>query len=195
MLEKSHTSKPPTMFVQYLRTHFPQFNEQQRPGQWKQQDAEEFYNTLLSSIQSDLPQGSDSFSSFLGVKLEETLSCAESDAEPCVVNTEMVNKIVCNIQNSVTGTAVDHLHEGVKIGLEGSVEKHSPVLGRNALWNKNSKIASLPKYLCFQFMRFFWKATPGGEEAGIKCKILRSVKYPEVSLSFFSSNIINDNYL
>lgn len=67
------------------------------------------------------------------------------------------------------------------IGMEGTFIKHSQVLGRDAVWLKKQKIASLPKYLCFQFMRFFWKATPDNRDhLGVKCKIMRAVTYPEV---------------
>ena len=69
------------------------------------------------------------------------------------------------------------------IGMEGTFIKHSSVLGRDAVWHKQQRIASLPKYLCFQFMRFFWKATPDNRDhVGVKCKIMRAVTYPEVRL-------------
>lgn len=45
-------------------------------------------------------------------------------------------------------------------GLTGEVEKRSELLGRNAVWSRISRLTSLPKYLCVQFMRFYWKATP-----------------------------------
>jgi ubiquitin carboxyl-terminal hydrolase 14 len=77
-------------------------------------------------------------------------------------------------------SSIDHLQDGLKLGLEGSVEKHSNVLGRNAIWQRKLRVASLPKYLSIQFMRFFWKATPEStDHAGIKCKILRRVNFPE----------------
>ena len=69
----------------------------------------------------------------------------------------------------------------MKLGLEGSVEKFSEKLNRNALWTRKLRIKSLPQYLCVQFMRFFWKATPESRDhAGVKCKILRPVVFPEV---------------
>ena len=70
--------------------------------------------------------------------------------------------------------------------MEGTFIKHSSVLGRDAVWHKQQRIASLPKYLCFQFMRFFWKATPDNRDhVGVKCKIMRAVTYPEVSTAFY----------
>lgn len=48
------------------------------------------------------------------------------------------------------------------------------MLGRNATWKKTLRINRLPKYLCVQFMRFYWKATPESRDhAGVKCKMLR----------------------
>ena len=59
-------------------------------------------------------------------------------------------------------------------GLEGTIEKHSDVLDRNAVWKKTLRINRLPKYLCVQFMRFYWKTTPESRDhTGVKCKMLR----------------------
>ena len=58
--------------------------------------------------------------------------------------------------------------------LSGQLEKNSAVLGRNAVWNRSSKISRLPKYLCVQMLRFYWKATPESRDhVGVKCKMLR----------------------
>lgn len=151
-----------------------------------QQDAEEFYNTLTMMINRGLESlgsaGVAARDSFLNIKLEETLSCTESDLEPSVVRSEVVNRLVCNIQGGPgTTTAIDHLHDGLKLGLEGTVEKNSDVLGRDALWTKHQRVSKLPRYLCVQFMRFFWKATPESRDhTGVKCKILRPVSFTEV---------------
>lgn len=161
-----------------------------------QQDAEEFYNTLTQMLNGGLESlGSDGVAakdSLLNVKLEETLTCTESDMEPSVVRTETVNRLVCNIQGGPgTSAAINHLHDGLKLGLEGTVEKNSQVLNRNALWTKHQRIAKLPRFLCVQFMRFFWKATPESRDhTGIKCKILRPVSFTEVSWWYHVFNIL-----
>ena len=104
------------------------------------------------------------------------MQCQESAEEPILSRSEEVNKLVCNIQNTV-----NHMHESVKLGLESTVEKHSAVLGRDALWKKTQRVASLSRYICFQFLRFFWKPTPESRDhRGVKCKILRAVSFPEV---------------
>jgi hypothetical protein len=55
--------------------------------------------------------------------------CTETDLETPVKRNERLTKVVCNITGGTTTDNVDHLHEGVKLGLEGTIEKHSPVLG------------------------------------------------------------------
>jgi ubiquitin carboxyl-terminal hydrolase 14 len=177
-LDRSGKSIPPVAFVHHLRTNFPQFAENQQ-GRYMQQDAEEFYNTLISVLQADV-RAPNSFSSLLGLQLEETLTCQETDQEASITKLENVNKLVCNIQGSLGSTAIDHLYDGVKLGFEGSVEKFSAVLNRDALWKKKQRISTLPRYICFQFMRFFWKATPESRDhQGVKCKIMRAVTFPE----------------
>ena len=85
-------------------------------------------------------------------------------------------KLVCNITKDT-----NHVSEGLKIGLEGTLEKNSQVLGRNAIWKKELRINKLPKYLCVQFMRFYWKLTPDSRDhTGVKCKMLRPISFPLV---------------
>jgi ubiquitin carboxyl-terminal hydrolase 14 len=180
-LDASPNSVPPNMFVLHLRQHFPQFAElSPERNSFLQQDAEELFNTLVTDIQSYLaPLASaptSCFSSLLGLELEETLVCQETLDEPVVRRTEAVSKLVCNINNSI-----DHMTDALKLGMEGSIEKRSLVLGRDALWTKKQRVSSLPRYICFQFMRFFWKPTPESRDhRGVKCKIGRAVTFPEV---------------
>jgi len=145
-----------------------------------QQDAEEFYNIVTQSI-SAATSPSDASASLV-LEMEETLTCAETDLEPQVVRREIVNKLVCNIQGGPGSTvSVNYIAEGLRLGLEGSIEKSSEVLGRNAIWNKKQRLMKLPKFMCVQFMRFFWKLTPESRDhTGVKCKILRPVAFSEV---------------
>ncbi|CAM9534887.1 unnamed protein product, partial [Choristocarpus tenellus] len=62
------------------------------------------------------------------------------------------------------------------MGLKGEVTKKSEVLGTDAVFSLTSRVSRLPRYLCVQVMRFFWKATPDSQDhAGVKCKIMRPV--------------------
>lgn len=73
------------------------------------------------------------------------------------------------------------LNEGLRISLDGQVEKFSQTLQRNAVYTQKKTINRLPGYLCIQFVRFYWKSAnaSSGTEAG-KAKILRKVQYPRV---------------
>jgi len=184
-LDASGTAVTPGSLVNIMRQQFPQFMQGVREGHPAQQDAEELYVAMTQSIQAALSEPSilpaTSWDSLLGLEMQETLVCSESDAEAAIVKTEKINKLVCNIQNSLlSGSNVDHMQEGIMLGLEGSLEKRSAILNRNAIWSKKQRISKLPRYLCFHFMRFFWKATPESRDhEGVKCKIMRSVTYPD----------------
>lgn len=181
-MDRSGASIGPYQFVRQLRTSYPHpFSETNQHG-FLQQDAEEFYNTVTREVEAEVG-GSAAFNRLLGLELEEQLTCEETDLEQPVVRREAVNKLVCNIQGGGgSQVQIDHMQDAVKLGLEGTVDKHSAVLGREAMWRRRQRISSLPRYLCFQFMRFFWKPTPESRDhVGVKCKILRAVSYQDVS--------------
>ena len=53
-------------------------------------------------------------------------------------------------------------------------------LGRNAVWKRETKIKRLPRYLCVQYMRFYWKnreATTHDSSTGTACKMKRRVQF------------------
>ena len=188
-LDSSGQPVVPAGWISVMRRLFPLFSAGVAEGRPQQQDAEELFNALAQSIGAALAGPSllpaTSFDSLLGIEMENTLKCDESGDEPESISKDKVNKLVCNVQGSQQAgdgsSQIDHLQEGLKLGLEGKVEKNSDVLGRNALWKKTSKICKLPRYLCIQFMRFFWKATPDSRDhAGVKCKIMRKVSFPDV---------------
>lgn len=86
-------------------------------------------------------------------------------------------RLSCHIDNN--NKPIDLLHDGLKISMNGQIEKQSQFLGRNAIYSKTSKINKLPSYLCVQFVRFYWKQGSDVQDtkAG-KAKILRSVSFP-----------------
>ena len=57
-------------------------------------------------------------------------------------------------------------------GLEGTVEKHCPALGKDARYSKKSSVSRLPAYLTIQFVRFF-VGKAGGSEEVVPKKILK----------------------
>jgi ubiquitin carboxyl-terminal hydrolase 14 len=105
------------------------------------------------------------------------------DDEAPVVTTDLARKLVCSIQGGSDARAVtnvSHVAEGIALSLEeGSIEKHSAVLGRNALWKRTQRLARLPPILTVQFGRFYWKATPDSQDHpnGVKCKVMKPVAF------------------
>jgi len=179
------------MFWQVLQQHFPQYAERGPTGVPKQQDADEFFSNLLQSFQSvpatpeivgegtEAAQSAiDVASALFGFTVETTLTCQEQTETPSVKK-EKAFKIVCNIDGGGGADQhINHLSQGLLLGLEGQVEKRSESLGRDALYKRVSRIDRLPRYLCVQFMRFFWKETPDSRDhQGVRCKILRRVKF------------------
>lgn len=75
------------------------------------------------------------------IELESTSVCAEAPEEPQVVQKEQVLRLSCHIDNN--NQPINSLTEGLKISLEGQVEKMSPLLGRNAIYNKTARINKL----------------------------------------------------
>ena len=88
-------------------------------------------------------------------------------------------KLSCTIEGGET--AVSELIEGVKLSLEGEVEKRSETLDRNCVFTKKTELSKLPSYLMVQFVRFYWKkeSATSGTKAG-KAKILKAVAFPKV---------------
>jgi ubiquitin carboxyl-terminal hydrolase 14 len=193
------TTQPfaPHRFWATLKMRFQQFGSTSASGMPQQQDAEEMYSETMLSLSSTLKQphglsdlgGASNFiDALFGLEMETVDECDESPEESKVVTREVSRKLVCNISgSSATGGAatVDHIHEGVMLGLKGSIEKRSSVLGRDALWTRTTRVARLPRYICVQFMRFYVKEARVLEEGRevmkvTKCKIMRPVSFPEV---------------
>ena len=185
-LDLSTQPVEPATFVATLRSQFPQFAQTGRGGGFSQQDAEELYSSLFANLASSLKDGeTNTVDKLFGLEMEETLSCPECEAEPDVVRKDTARKLICNIQGGTAGDNVNHLYEGLKLGLVGSLGKNSQILGRDAVWTKKSAVSKLSPYLCIQYMRFFWKATPdSADHTGVKCKIMRPVSFTDTLDAF-----------
>lgn len=170
----------PIAFLNALRNAFPQFAERSRTGQgMAQQDAEEAWSQIISQVRQKLrvkPAPEDAEVSFIDKYMSgeftSTLECDEPAAkeggEDTVTSKESFLKLNCHIDSST-----NHLRDGIFNGLKEKLEKRSPVLGRDAVYTKTSKISRLPKYLTVHFVRFFWK-----RETQKKAKIMRKVTFP-----------------
>ena len=204
-LDRQATPVEPAMLVQTTRLAFPQFAHRGPHGQPMQQDAEEFYSGLLTLLASELTgpahlqaglQGvttkellgaNNLVDAVFGMKLQEVLTCDEVDdtaAEPPVVSYDLHRKLVCNIQGGSDTSAqvnISDIRAGLALSLNGKIEKQSAVLGRNAMWTRQQRLARLPPVLVVQFGRFFWKETPDSQDhAGVKCKVMKPVAFDTI---------------
>jgi ubiquitin carboxyl-terminal hydrolase 14 len=222
-LDRTADAVPPSNFVRATKMAFPQLAQTGPQGQPMQQDAEEFFSGLLTIAASDLTnvqagipsvtddelQGANNLvDAVFGLKMEETLTCDEfsdkddmevegATTEPAVKSFDLHRKLVCNIQGGSDGAAqtnVNHIQEGITLALNGKIEKHSDVLGRDAVWSRQQRIARLPPIIVVQFGRFYWKATPDSQDhAGVKCKVMKPVAFSStLDVSEFCTNEIQE---
>ncbi|GLJ15109.1 hypothetical protein SUGI_0246920 [Cryptomeria japonica] len=184
-LDRSVRPVAPTQFWMVLRKKYPQFG-QQHNGLFMQQDAEECWTQLIYTLSQSLKSldsrdNDEAVKQLFGIELVSKIQCAESGEE--TLETETVFSLKCHISQEV-----NHLHDGLKHGLKSDLEKVSPALGRTAVYLKESRINSLPRYLTIQFVRFFWK-----RESNQKAKILRKVNYPlELDIFDFCSDELRE---
>jgi ubiquitin carboxyl-terminal hydrolase 14 len=180
---------PPLMFLNALRTAFPQFAQKAKDGHgYAQQDAEEAWSQIVSQVRQklkikDTVSDGDSSSAqakdisfidkYMAGKFESVMECDEEAAkeggEEPVHSVDTFFKLNCHI-NADT----NHLSDGLAAGLKEQIEKRSEVLGRDAMYTKTSRISRLPKYLPVHFMRFDWRRTTNK-----KAKIMRKVTFPK----------------
>lgn len=180
---------PPLIFLNALRTAFPQFAQKSKTGHgYAQQDAEEAWSQIVSQLRSKLkikgsPTNEEGTASgqvadisfidrYLAGRFESSLECddpaAKEAGEEPIKGEDVFLKLDCHISKDT-----NHLRDGILAGLEEKLEKNSQTLGRDCMYTKTSRIARLPKYLTVHFVRFFWK-----REAQKKAKIMRKVTYP-----------------
>lgn len=180
---------PPLLFLNALRTAFPQFAQKSKTGHgYAQQDAEEAWSQIVSQLRSKLKikassatdEGTPSahaadisfIDKYLAGRFESSLDCddpaAKEAGEETIKGEDVFLKLDCHINKDI-----NHLRDGILAGLEEKIEKNSPTLGRDCMYTKISRASRLPKYLTVHFVRFFWK-----REAQKKAKIMRKVTFP-----------------
>lgn len=169
-MDKSGTGIPPMVFLQMLRSAFPQFSQQDRMGGYMQQDAEECYSSLLNALGQSLKddQGRSFIQKYMTGKMVSTMKCDECPEEEPTISTDEFQRLNCHISINV-----NFLNQGISEGMVEKIEKNSPALQRGSIYTKTAKVTRLPKYLTVSFVRFFWK-----QEQQVKAKIMRAVKFP-----------------
>lgn len=154
----------PTNLITSLRVLFPQFNERDNYGQYKQQDAEEVFTQLLLSLNNVL--GEEFISNFqIGFKSNIRNLEDITDAEEKYENDL---KLQCHID-----IKTNFLKNGLENSLIDNLTKFSSNLNKDCEYEIAKKITKLPTILTIQFVRFFWKRATNK-----KSKILRKVQFP-----------------
>lgn len=170
-LDKTQNAPTPVTFLTAFRRAYPQFDEKTQTPLGEihaQQDADEFLHALLNTLAQRLKDSDsqDIISKLFKGTLENKLQCTEAD-EPVATTSEEFQKLSCHISQQT-----NNLNAGIEQSLVGTLEKFSPTLNRNALYQKSQRISKLPPYLIVNFVRFFWKA-----KEQVKAKVLRDVKF------------------
>uniref|UniRef100_A0AAY5L581 Ubiquitin carboxyl-terminal hydrolase n=1 Tax=Esox lucius TaxID=8010 RepID=A0AAY5L581_ESOLU len=155
-MDKTSSSIPPIILLQFLHMAFPQFAEKGDQGQYLQQYFNKcFHRCVLSLyVPSLIPHLS--------------MKCTESEDEEPAKGKESQLQLSCFINQEVK-----YLATGLRLRLQEEITKLSPSLQRNALYIKSSKVSRLPAYLTIQMVRFFYK-----EKESVNAKVLKDVKFP-----------------
>ncbi|XP_029970236.1 ubiquitin carboxyl-terminal hydrolase 14-like [Salarias fasciatus] len=185
-MDKTSSSLPPIILLQFLHMAFPQFAEKGEQGQYLQQDANECWLQMMRVLQQKLeplePEaametGSETgaaaskknfIDQYFGVEFETSMKCSESEEEEPIKGKESQLQLSCFISQEVK-----YLATGLRLRLQEEITKMSPTLERNALYIKSSKLSRLPAYLTVQMVRFFYK-----EKESVNAKVLKDVKFP-----------------
>ena len=180
---------PPLVFLQALRSAFPQFAQRARDGHgFAQQDAEEAWSQIVTQLRQKLKVKDDTSSGdtsadanslvsfvdkYMAVKFKTIMECddpaAKEAGEEPVPGENTEYKLDCHIN-----VDTNHLRDGLAVDLKEKIVKESPSLGRDADYTKTSQISRLPKYLTVHFVRFDWRKTTNK-----KAKIMRKVTFPQ----------------
>lgn len=161
---KKQDSIVPNNLITSLRVLYPQFNERDQYGRYKQQDAEEAFTQLLLSLKNVL--GEDFIKDYT-INFKSIIENQEDESDVQIKYEDDV-KLQCHITGST-----NFLKNGIVESLNETIEKHSDNLNKNCNYEINKKITKLPSILTVQFVRFFWKRSTNK-----KSKILRKVQFP-----------------
>ncbi|KAL9089688.1 MAG: hypothetical protein Q9159_002416 [Coniocarpon cinnabarinum] len=177
---------PPLMFLNAFRQTYPQFAERSRDGRgFAQQDAEEAWSQIITTLRTKLKPGEGSSQSseaarnFIDQYMAGTFTRSEECTDPAAKEAgeepqEKPDEQFLKLNCYVASKEINHLREGVQAALTETYTKNSPTLSRDAEYKQISQIARLPKYLPVHFVRFFWKTG-----VNKKAKILRKVTFPQ----------------
>lgn len=128
-LSSSGTAVQPIIFLQLLRSIYPQFAERDRNG-FMQQDAEEVWGQLVQALNEKVPglTGSGEIRSdvkfvdpFMTTEIIAETKCDVVPDEPASISMESVNKLRVNIGAGVSTYLVQEITNGLVGKLENVI--------------------------------------------------------------------------
>ena len=181
-MEKKQGSVNIGLFLTLFRNVYPQFAEQ-RNGIYAQQDAEEAFSQILTTLKLNL-KIADLFKLEFNVATKSLANGEEEQGENGTsYSVEDAFKLNCHID-----IKTNFLRDGILGGLTETITKHNDTLNADSEYEVSKKITRLPKYLVVHFIRFFWR-----RDINKKSKILRKVQFPfELDLSEFLDDSIKE---
>ncbi|KAI5967131.1 UBP6 [Candida theae] len=184
-MEKKNGTVNIALFLTVFRNAYPQFAEQ-RNGIYAQQDAEEAFSQILTSLKSNL-KVADFFKLEFNVATKSLASSGGGEGgaeeEDVSYSVEDAFKLNCHID-----IKTNFLRDGILAGLTETITKHNNALNADTEYEVSKKITRLPKFLVVHFIRFFWR-----RDINKKSKILRKVQFPfELDLSEFLDDSIKE---
>lgn len=135
---------------------------------------------LIQDISATGPENAKVIQEAFEIEMIETLKNTEIEAEDPQYKEHKTTKIGCSLGGNDKDTKVGTLFEGIKFGLNTSIEKRSDLDGVNHIYESKSRFNTLPPFLIVQMVRFFWKETNDPESAFNKplaTKICRAIDF------------------
>lgn len=125
---KKQDSIVPNNLITSLRVLYPQFNERDQYGRYKQQDAEEAFTQLLLSLKNVL--GEDFIKDYT-INFKSIIKNQEDESDVQIKYEDDV-KLQCHITGST-----NFLKNGIVESLNETIEKHSDNLNKNCNYEIN----------------------------------------------------------
>ena len=164
------------VFLTIFRSLYPQFAEQ-RNGVFSQQDAEEAFSQILTTLKRNLK-----IDDLFRIEFKTTTKCLEEARDS--TNNDSISDVKYEFEDSFKlnchiDIKTNFLRDGILGGLTETISKHNSALNRDSEYQVSKAITRLPKFLVVHFIRFFWR-----RDINKKSKILRKVQFPfELDLS------------
>jgi len=189
-MNSSTSAVAPAVLLGALRKFAPQFSEVGSSGMMAQQDADECLSELLTAMGKELKIRNNGVSegdaakslpntrgytnwtdALFGIGSKTTTTLVDKSKGDVVDTTESSDHML-KLRCQIDGT-VNHLVEGIRLGLKEHVTKLCAPLQRQAEYERITTLTDLPPYLFVQLNRFMWR-----NDTKNKAKILRKVTIP-----------------